>query len=171
MDKLACKVNPRENNLFFLPYLVGERTPILDNNARGVFFGLKNTTTKADIIRSVMEGVGYSIKDSFSMLDNKIKCGIISGGGAKSSLYKEIISSMLNLKLVETNSETSSLGVAMLAMVAGKEFKNLDEAAKNIVKYHNEIFPNKDLVEYYNEGYKIYKEIYNNTKEIFKKIK
>ena len=169
MNKIA-KEYPNED-LFFLPYLLGERTPILDNDAKGVFFGLKNTTTKGDIIRCVMEGVGYSLKDSFNMIDNKINNVIISGGGSKSKLYKEIISSMINLEVVETFNETSALGAAILAMVSLNEFKNIKDATSKIIKYHNKVKPNKKWNEIYEKGYLIYKKIYNNTKEIFKELK
>ena len=171
MSKLAEKVNAGSNNLFYLPYLLGERTPILDNDAKGVFFGIKNTTTKSELIRSLMEGVCYGIKDSYNMIDKKIKYAIVSGGGAKSDLYKKIISSMLNLDIYIIDNESSSLGAAILAMVACNEYENVDLAIKNIIKYKEKISPNKDWVKKYNEGYIIYKKIYNNLKEVFKEIK
>ena len=171
MTHLAEKIECGSNNLFFLPYLLGERTPILDNDAKGVYFGIKNTTTKGHMIRALMEGVCYSIKDAYNMLDKRIDYAIISGGGAKSNLYKKIISSMLNLELKETNEETGALGAAILAMVGGKEYNNINDAINNIVKYNNSTYPDPSWVDIYNKGYKIYKEIYNNTKNIFKEIK
>lgn len=171
MTSLARKIDCGSNNLYFLPYLMGERTPILDNDAKGVYFGIKNTTTKGHMIRALMEGVGYSIKDSYNMLDKKIDYAIVSGGGAKSKLYKEIIASMLNLELKETQSETGALGAAILAMVGGGEYKNIGDAIKEIVKYDNTTKPINEWASIYDKGYKIYKEIYNSTKHIFKEIK
>ena len=105
------------------------------------------------------------------MIDRKIKYAIVSGGGAKSDLYKKIISSMLNLDIYIIDNESSSLGAAILAMVACNEYENVDLAIKNIIKYKEKISPNKDWVKKYNEGYIIYKKIYNNLKEVFKEIK
>jgi len=171
LSNMASEINVGANNLIYLPYLMGERTPILDNDSKGVFFGIKNTTTKAELIRSVMEGVGYSIKDVFSLIDNKEKI-FISGGGANSLLYRQIISSMINKEVIRIDSpESPSLGAAILAMVLNKEYNNIEEAIKNIIKIKDVTKPIKEWVDYYNKGYKVYKKIYNNTKEIFKELK
>ena len=172
MTELASKVGAGANNLYYLPYLMGERTPILDNDAKGVFFGIKNTTSKGEMIRAIMEGVGYSIKDCYNLITDKKDKVIITGGGAKSILYCKIISSMINKEVIRLeNEEGPSLGAAIIAMSALKEYKNIDEAINNVIKYSSSIKPSKDMVDVYNDGYKIYKKIYNNTKEIFKEIK
>lgn len=172
MSKMASDINVGANNLFYLPYLMGERTPILDNDARGIFFGIKNTTSKDEMIRAVMEGVGYSIKDVFKLIpDNKNKI-FISGGGANSKLYRKIIASMINRNVIRIDCEESpSLGAAILAMVGNGEYKSISEACKNIIKIKDETKPIDSWVDYYNKGYKIYKKIYDNTKIIFKEMK
>lgn len=171
MTSLAKDIPAGSNSLYYLPYLMGERTPILDNNAKGVFFGIKNTTSKGEIIRAVMEGVGYSIKDCFSLIDSKKNNILISGGGAKSSLYREIIASMINQPVIQIKQdEGGALGASIFAMVANNEYESISEAAKSIIKIDAVTHPNKEWVEIYNKGYQTYKKIYKNTKEIFKEI-
>jgi xylulokinase len=151
---------------------MGERTPILDNDARGVFFGIKNTTTKAEMIRAVMEGVGYSIKDVFELIPKDKKRIFISGGGANSKLYREIIASMINRTVTRIDcNEAPSLGAAILAMVGNNEYPTIFDACKGIIKIKDETKPITSWVNHYNNGYKIYKKIYDNTKTIFKEMK
>lgn len=171
MMDLASNSKGVESGLFYLPYLMGERTPILDNDAKGVFFGLKNTTNDGDMIRSVLEGVGFSIKDCFNLIDEKKNSIIISGGGAKSELFRMIIASMINkeVKRISTD-EAPSLGAAILAMVGNNEYKNINAACKKIIKVKDVTKPDKKLVKLYEEKYHIYKNIYLNTKDIFKEI-
>lgn len=172
MSKMAENVNVGANNLYYLPYLMGERTPILDNDARGVFFGIKNTTDKAEMIRAVMEGVGYSIKDVFELIPKDKDRIFISGGGANSKLYREIIASMINRTVTRIDcDESPSLGAAILAMVGNNEYDSITNACIAIIKIKDETKPIKAWVEYYNKGYQIYKRIYNNTKTIFKEMK
>ncbi|MCR5350789.1 MAG: xylulokinase [Acholeplasmatales bacterium] len=172
MSNMAEKINVGSNNLYYLPYLMGERTPILDNDARGIFFGIKNTTSKSEMIRAVMEGVGYSIKDVFELIPKDKDRIFISGGGAQSELYRKIIASMINRKVLRIDcKESPSLGAAILAMVGNNEYKSIEEACLKIIKIYDETAPIDDWVNYYNKGYKIYKEIYNNTKNTFKKMK
>lgn len=172
MSKMAEEINVGSNNLFYLPYLMGERTPILDNDARGVFFGIKNTTTKAEMIRAVMEGVGYSIKDVFELIPKNKKRIFISGGGANSKLYREIIASMINRTVTRIDcNEAPSLGAAILAMVGNNEYPTIFDACKDIIKIKDETKPITSWVNHYNNGYKIYKKIYDNTKTIFKEMK
>lgn len=171
MTKLANEIPAGSNSLYYLPYLMGERTPILDTNAKGVFFGIKNTTSKGEMIRSVMEGVGYSIKDCFSLIVGAKTNVLISGGGAKSKLYRQIIASMINHPVVQIKQdEGGALGAAILAMVANKEYDSIDDACKKIIKVDSVTEPIKEWTQIYDNGYKIYKKIYNNTKEIFKEI-
>lgn len=171
MTKLAEGVPCGSNNLYYLPYLMGERTPILDTNAKGVFFGIKNTTNKAEMIRSVMEGVGYSIKDCFQLVSDNVSRILISGGGAKSELYRKIIASMINRPVVQIKQdEGPSLGAAILAMAANKEYLSIEAACDKIIENNSITYPIPEWVEAYNKGYKIYKKIYDNTKNIFKEI-
>ncbi|MBE6137229.1 MAG: xylulokinase [Erysipelotrichaceae bacterium] len=171
MTSLAGEISAGSNSLYYLPYLMGERTPILDTYAKGVFFGIKNTTSKGEMIRAVMEGVGYSIKDCFKLIKGKKTNVLISGGGAKSKLYREIIASMINHPIIQIKQdEGAALGAAILAMVAGGEYKSISEACKAIIQIDSVTKPIKEWVDLYEKCYNIYKKIYINTKEIFKEI-
>lgn len=169
MMLLASESEVGANGIIYLPYLMGERTPILDSKATGLFIGIRNNTEKKDIIRAVIEGVGYSIKDCFNLIPGKKEKVLISGGGAKSKLYREIIASMIDTELVQIKQdEGPALGAAILAMVANNEYKTLDDAVAEIIKIDNITKPNKVWVKYYNDRYKIYKELYNANKNIYK---
>lgn len=171
MTKLAEDIPAGSNSLYYLPYLMGERTPILDTNAKGVFFGIKNTTSKDEMIRSTMEGVGYSIKDCFSLIPSAKTNVLISGGGAKSKLYRQIIASMINHPVVQIKQdEGGALGAAILAMVGNKEYQSVEAACKQIIKVDTVTEPIEEWVDVYNKGYNVYKKIYKNTKEIFKEL-
>lgn len=171
MTSLAKEASCGSNGLFYLPYLMGERTPILDSNAKGVFMGIKNTTSRGEIIRAVMEGVGYSIKDCYNLIKDEKNKVLISGGGAKSKLYKEIIASMINKPVIQIKQdEGPSLGAAILAMMAGNEYNSFDECISRIITVDNITYPNNEWVAIYNKGYDIYKKLYINNKEIFKEI-
>lgn len=172
MTALAEKISCGSNGLIYLPYLMGERTPILDTDAKGVFFGIKNTTSKGEMIRAVMEGVGYSIKDCFELIPNEKSRVLISGGGAKSKLYRQIIASMIQRPVIQIKQEEGpALGVAILAMVAEGEYDSIIQACNSIIETNEVTYPVKDWQEIYNKGYKIYKKIYENTKTIFKELK
>ncbi len=156
------------NGLIFLPYLMGERTPYLDPYATGCFIGLRGSTTKEYITRAILEGVSYSMLDCYKLIDSNITNVLISGGGAKNTLWCEIVSSMIeenvNRILVD---EGPALGVAILAMVAGNEYKTVKEACTQIVKIKDTIIPNKEWTDIYLKLYKIYKLAYINNKELF----
>lgn len=172
MTMLAEKEACGSNGLFYLPYLMGERTPILDANATGIFLGIKNTTSTGQMIRAVMEGVGYSIKDCF----NLIPCGktkiLISGGGAKSKLFREIIASMIHMPVMQIKqNEGPSLGAAVLAMVADGIYSDFKQACEKIIQPDTITYPYPKWENVYDEGYRIYKKIYENNKKIYKDIK
>lgn len=172
MMLLAEESKVGANGVIYLPYLMGERTPILDSKATGLFIGIRNTTDKKDIIRAVIEGVGYSIKDCFKLIPGKKDKVLISGGGAKSRLYREIIASMIDNDVVQIKQdEGPALGAAILAMVSNKEYKSLDQAVDKIIKIDNVTKPNRAWVKYYNDNYKIYKELYKANKIIYSMMK
>lgn len=172
MTALASLAPCGSKNVFYLPYLMGERTPILDTDAKGVFIGLQNTTDEGILIRSVMEGVGYSIKDCFQLIKGNKKRIVISGGGANSLLYRKIIASMIHRPVVRIRqSEGAALGAAILAMVAGKEYATIEEACDSIIQIEDETKPDVLWEEEYEKGYTIYKKIYEQNKLIFKMIK
>ncbi len=164
-----------ENHVYFLPYLMGERSPHNDPDARGTFIGMTMDTTRADMTQAVLEGVAFALRDSLEVaksLGIKIERTKICGGGAKSPLWKKMISNILNVKVdVIESEEGPALGGAMLAAVADGAFKNVEEAAEKIVKVVETIEPEKTLVEKYEARYKQFKEIYPACRELYKKIK
>lgn len=163
-----------ENHVYFLPYLMGERSPINDPSARGSFIGLTMDTARTDMTQAVLEGVAFALRGCLEVakaLGIKIERTKICGGGAKSMLWKKIISNVLNMKVdVAEGEEGPALGAAMLAAVACGEYKSVEEAAANIVKIKESIEPEQALVEKYEERYQQYKEIYPACKELFKKL-
>ena len=160
-----------ENHVFFLPYLMGERSPHNDPNARGTFIGLTMDTTRADMTQAVLEGVAFALRDSFEVaksLGIPIERTKICGGGAKSPLWKKIVANILNVKVdILENEEGPSMGGAMLAAVACGEYENVEEAAKAIVRVVDTIEPDPALAAKYEERYQKFKEIYPRCKDIF----
>ena len=160
-----------ENHVFFLPYLMGERSPHNDPNARGTFIGLTMDTTRADMTQAVLEGVAFALRDSFEVaksLGIPIERTKICGGGAKSPLWKKRVANILNVKVdILENEEGPSMGGAMLAAVACGEYENGEEAAKAIVRVVDTIEPDPALAAKYEERYQKFKEIYPRCKDIF----
>ena len=163
-----------ENKVFFLPYLMGERSPHNDPAARGTFIGMSMDTTRADMTQAVLEGVAFGLRDSFEVaksLGIKITRTKISGGGAKSPLWKKIIANVLGISVDVTESqEGPSMGGAMLAMVACGEYPDVVSAADAIVKIVDTIDPDPELVEKYNARYEQFRQIYPTVKELFPKL-
>lgn len=162
------------NNVFFLPYLMGERSPHNNPNARGTFIGMTMDTTRADMTQAVLEGVAFAIRDSFEVaksLGIQIERTKICGGGAKSPLWKKIVANVLNIKVdVIASEEGPGLGGAMLAAVACGEYKNVEEAAANIVRVVDTIEPTPEIAARYEEKYRKFVKIYPTVKNLFQEI-
>jgi xylulokinase len=160
-----------ENHVYFLPYLMGERSPHNNPNARGTFIGMTMDTTRADMTQAVLEGVAFALRDSLEVaksLGINLERTKICGGGAKSPLWKKIIANVLNLKVdVIESEEGPALGGAMLASVACGEFGSVEEVADKVVKIVDTIEPESELVDKYNERYAKFKEIYPACKPLF----
>ena len=169
IDKLG------ENHVYFLPYLMGERSPHNNPNARGTFIGMTMDTTRADMTQAVLEGVAFALRDSFEVaksLGIKIERTKICGGGAKSPLWKKMIANILNVKVdVIESEEGPALGGAMLAAVACGEYANVEEVAAKIVKVIDTVEPEAELVAKYEERYNQFKEIYPACKPLYEIIK
>lgn len=163
-----------ENNVFFLPYLMGERSPHNNPNARGTFIGLTMDSTRADMTQAVLEGVAFAIRDSFEVaksLGIRIERTKICGGGAKSPLWKKMIANILNIKVdVIESEEGPALGGAMLAAVANGEFASVEEAAAKIVKVIDTVEPEPELAAKYEEKYQKFVKIYPAVKDLFNEI-
>lgn len=153
-----------ENQVFFLPYLMGERSPHNDPLVRGSFMGMSMDTTREDMTQAVLEGVAFGLKDSLEVarsLGLTITGSKICGGGAKSPIWKTIIANVLNLKLEIIESEEGpALGGAILAAVACGEYATVKEACEAIVKVIDVVEPEPELVKKYEEKYKKFKMIY-----------
>lgn len=160
--------------MIFLPYLMGERSPHNDVNAKGCFIGLTATTTRAQMSKAVMEGVAFALRDCLEVAkENGVTPGYtnLCGGGAKSKTWRQIIADVLNLPvhILETE-QGPAYGAAVLAMVGCGEYADVKEAADRIVRVREEICPNPKKVERYNKKYGIYKRFYPALKEIFEEM-
>ena len=163
-----------ENHVYYLPYLMGERSPYNNPNARATFIGMTMDTTRADMTQAVLEGVAFALRDSFEVakkLGLKIERTKICGGGAKSPLWKKMIANILNIKVdVLETEEGPSLGGAMLAAVACGAYENVEQAATQIVKVAETIEPEPELAAKYEARYQQYRNIYPACKNLFDKI-
>lgn len=166
--------NLGKNNVFFLPYLMGERTPHNNPNARGTFIGMTMDTTRADMTQAVLEGVAFALRDSFEIaksLGVDISRARINGGGAKSPLWKKIIANVLNVKVDTINSEEGpAFGAAILAAVGCNEYATVEEAADKLIKVVSTVEQEEELVAAYNERYKKFVEIYPCVEGLFDKL-
>lgn len=163
-----------QNRVFFLPYLMGERSPINDVNARGTFIGLSMSAKRRDMTLAMLEGVAFGIRDSVEVAK---KLGIkparsnICGGGAKSKLWKEIFANVLNMEIDTPETEEGpSYGGAVLAAVTCGEWGSVEEAAGEIVKVKDTVRPTTELTELYDLRYEQFREIYPAVKELFPKL-
>lgn len=161
-----------ENQVFYLPYLMGERSPHNDPKARAVFLGMAMDTTREEMTQAVLEGVAFGLRDSLEVarsLGMKIERTKICGGGAKSSLWKKIIANVMNLKVdVIESEEGPGYGAAMLAAVGCGVYKDVQEAAEKLVKVVDTVEPEAELVSKYEERYCKFKEIYPALKDVFR---
>ncbi len=166
----AVMVSPGSDGLIFLPYLQGERTPHLDAYARGGWIGLTARHDRRHLIRAVLEGVAYSLKDCFTILREQglaIEQMRATGGGAKSILWRQIIADVLGVELVTTNAtEGPAFGAALLAGVASGVYPSVQEACKQTVRIVERTQPQSANESAYAEGYEVYKQLYPALKPI-----
>ena len=167
--------NLGENNVFFLPYLMGERSPHNDPDAAGTFIGMRMDTKREDMTLAVFEGVTFALRDSLEVarsLGIKIEKTMICGGGAKSPLWKRLVANILNVEVdVPMSEEGPGFGAAILAAVGCGEYESVEKAAKSIIKINEKIKPEADLVVKYEEKYQKFKRIYPALKDVFKEIR
>ena len=160
-----------ENHVYFLPYLMGERSPHNNPDARGVFFGMTMDTTRADMTQAVLEGVAFGLRDSLEVarsLGIQIERTKICGGGAKSPLWKKMIANIMNLKVdVLEVEEGPSLGGAMLAAVGCGAYPDVETIGKKLTKIVDTVEPEPALVEKYEARYQKFRELYPTMKPLF----
>ena len=168
INKEAASIPAGSEGLVVLPFLMGERTPIWDVNARGAIFGLSLNHTRGHVIKSMMESVAYALYDSFKIiLDSGKKINspiVLNEGGAKSNLWRSIITDVFNVPTVLVKRRTGApYGDAILAGVATGIFKDFS-VAKQWTEYIDPMEPNAENHAIYQEYFKLYKNIYNHIK-------
>jgi len=163
------------NNVYFLPYLMGERSPINDTNARGTFIGMTMDTSRSDMVQVVLEGVAFAIRDSFEVaksLGIEIPRSNICGGGAKSKLWQKIMANVLNIPLDSVVTEQGpGYGGAMLAMVGCGTYSSVQEAADKLVSIASTVYPDEKIAARYEAKYQKFKKIYPTLKPLFQTLK
>ncbi|HEU4982637.1 MAG TPA: xylulokinase [Acidobacteriaceae bacterium] len=166
----AAEVPAGSDGLLWTPYLLGERTPHLDSQARAAFVGLTAGHTRGHLVRAVLEGVAYSLKDTFSLfaeLGIPVKGVRLGGGGARGVLWREIQAAIYGYRSdVLVAEEGAAFGAALLAGVGAKGWANLEEACAASINVAQQIEPEAAAVARYAEGYKAYRKIYPALKGI-----
>lgn len=162
------------NATYFLPYLMGERSPHNDAAAKGCFIGLSMRTARLDMTQAVFEGVAFAIRDSLEIARDRgivPKQSRICGGGAKSPLWRKIMSNVINLPLMlPAQEEGSSMGSAILASVACGQYGSVREAVGRIVKMTGSEEPSAEIAQRYEQKYQTFKKLYPALKERFKEL-
>ena len=160
----AERWEPGAEGLLFQPYLAGERTPHVDPQARGAFTGLSQRHDRGALVRAVLEGVAYGLRDSLEVLRSlgcRIESGRVSGGGARSGLWLTIVASVLGLPLERTVAEEgAAYGAALLGGVTGGVFADVHEAVDACVRVRDTIEPDPAWQRVYAEGYGRYRSLY-----------
>ena len=174
LNMQAEKIQPGSDGLVVLPYLMGERSPIWDIYARGVVFGLSLSHTKAHVIRATMEAVAYALYDSFRLIKDagkKINYPIVlNEGGAKSSLWRRIITDVFNVPTVMIKSRIGApYGDAILAAVSEGTFKGY-EIAREKAEYLNRMEPDEKTHRRYMEYFNLFKDVYHHLKDDFRTL-
>lgn len=163
-----------ENNVYFLPYLMGERTPHNNPNARATFIGMTMDTRREDMTQAVLEGVAFALRDSFEItksLGADIKRVRINGGGAKSPLWCKIMANVLNVKVDKINSEEGpAFGAAILAAVGCGRYVTVEEACSKLIKVTQTTDQDPEIVDRYNKKYEVFKELYPTLEEMYNKM-
>ena len=170
-------INPEKlgrSHVYFLPYLMGERSPINDTAARGVFIGMTMDTSRADLVQAVLEGVAFAIRDSFEVaksLGISIPRSNICGGGSKSPLWRTILANVLGIPLDIVKTEQGpGYGAALLAMVADGQYETVQAACDALVEVVDTVEPDADLTARYEDRYQRFKQIYPTCKDLFPKL-
>ena len=164
--------NLGENHVFFLPYLMGERSPHNDVDARGAFIGMSMDTKRSEMTQAILEGVAFGLRDSLEVakeLGIDIKRTKICGGGAKSPLWKKIMANVCNIPVDTIESEEGpALGGALLAAVGCGVFNSVNEAAAKVVKVVGTTEPDPELAAKYENKYQKFRTMYPALKEVYK---
>lgn len=163
-----------ENTVYFLPYLMGERSPKNDVDASGTFIGIRPDTSRSQMVLSILEGVAFALKENFEIFKESgvfIDEVVLCGGGAKSELWQKIIANVLGVNVVITqNEEGPALGGAILSMIASNKKNNLETVCNSFHKVKKVVHPQKELTKKYADRYNKFKIVYPALKETYKKL-
>lgn len=172
MDREAGNVPPGSEGLVFLPYLAGERSPIWDVHAKGVWYGVTFAKTRAHFARACMEGVAYSLRHNLETArEAGAEAGVLRamGGAANSRLWTQIKADVTDCRIEVPGSDTAtSLGAALLAGVGTGVYRNFDEAAERTIRIRRTVEPNPETARAYEKGYRTYRRLYEKLKDLMK---
>jgi xylulokinase len=170
----AAQSPPGAQGLFWLPYLMGERTPHLDATARGGWIGLTARHTRADLIRALIEGVSYSQRDCLDIVE---ALGVAatsvraSGGGAKSAFWRQLLAGILNKRVVTLETqEGSAYGAALLALTGTGEYASVPEVCRAAIRETESVSPSAADVAFYEKAHRVYQALYPALKPIYGQI-
>ena len=174
MDRMAEQIPSGSDRLFFLPYLMGERTPYLDPFARGCFVGISAMHTKAHFIRAVMEGVTFSLMDCLAVFHSagvKPESMTACGGGARSGLWRQMLADGFGCSIrTAASAEGGALGDAILAAVGTGTYRSVPEACEAVLSYQDQKVPDSAAGERFRAYYEIYRQLYAALRESFQSI-
>jgi len=174
LAEVEARDRPAAGALLFLPSLSGERTPHADPDARGCFVGLTLAHTRGHLIRAIMEGVAYSMRDSLEIIEGlgvPVREIRASGGGSRSPLWRQIQADAFGRKVVTINTEEGpAYGVALLAAVGAGVFKNVQEACAATIRVVRQTGVQRPAKVYYDRAFPIYQQLYRSLKNDFKRI-
>ena len=160
-----------KNDVYFLPYLMGERSPHNDVNARGAFIGMRPDTTRKQMTLAVLEGVTFALRDCLEAAKKngiEVKKTKLCGGGAKSPLWQKIVANVMNMPVeIPQTEQGPSYGGAMLAMVGCGEYKTVKDLAQTIVKVKETVYPETEIAQKYEARYQIFRSLYPALKNVF----
>ena len=163
-----------DNEVFFLPYLMGERSPHNDVNARGCFIGMRPDTTRKQMTLAVMEGVAFALRDCIEVAKASgvaVSATSVCGGGAKSETWKKIISNVFGVPVYALNMQEGPVyGAAMLAMVGAKEYASLEEVVDKFITVETVVYPQEELIEKYEKRYRYFRKLYPALKAVFAQV-
>ncbi len=167
----AAAAQPGSQGLFWLPYLMGERTPHLDSSARGGWIGVTAKHTRADMIRALLEGVCYSQKDCLDILEQmgvSVQAVRLSGGGARSTFWRQLLADVLSRRVVTLASqEGSAYGAAILAMVGTGAYGSVPEACRAVIREVDSVTPRPHESQLYRRGHEVYRALYPTLQPIY----
>jgi xylulokinase len=169
----AAQAPAGSQGLYWLPYLMGERTPHLDARARGGWIGLTAKHTRADMIRALLEGVSYSQKDCLDIIEQigvQVDSVRVSGGGARSAFWRQMLANVFAKRVVTLETqEGSAYGAALLALVGTGAYSSVPEVCKAVMREVDSISPQPDAAQVYAAGHPIYKSLYPALQSFFEK--